>query len=310
MKNKLLFFALIVFLLSGCSAGEHYRKEAENEMSISETSLLIEKDSMSNYASSTAAVETKRNDSRRFIRTVNMRFKAKNTLKSTYAIEEITVRNNGFVANSTIKSDINRVENTDISNDSSLVSTFYTISSSLTLRVPNVLLDTTLKEVAKQIDFLDYRSIKANDVSLDILANNLAQNRLSKNEERISSAIDKRGGKLNETTAAEEMLLQTQEYADQFKINNLLLEDQISFSTINLTIYQDQTVKRELIARIKNIEAYKPGVNIRLVDALDTGGKVLMDFLISLVNIWPVFLTIAIVLIIIGFYRKIRNNRI
>ena len=45
----------------------------------------------------------------------------------------------------------------------------------MTLRVPNTTLDGTLKEIASNIDILDYRVIKANNVDLDLLSNSLNQ---------------------------------------------------------------------------------------------------------------------------------------
>ncbi len=153
--------------------------------------------------------------------------------------------------------------------------------------------------------YLDYRIIKAEDVALQILSNNLTQKRSAKNETRLTKAIDNRGKKLNETTIAEEVLLSKQEQADNAKISNLSLTDQINFSTINLSIYQRQTIKRELISNDKNIDAYEPSFGRKILEALKFGWDILEAFLVFLIKLWGLFLFGLIAYFI---YRKFRHK--
>jgi len=253
-------------------------------------------DSTSNaFISSSAAVENGKDTTRRFIRTADLKFKVKSVIKSTYDIENITNRQGGFVTFTNLTSNINNVTNTAVSADSSLETTYYTVTNSITLRVPNTKLDTTLKEISNNIDYLDYRVIKAEDVALQILSNNLTQKRSAKNEERLTNAIDNRGKKLNETTVAEEILLSKQEQADNAKISNLSLTDQIKFSTINLSIYQRQTIKRELISNDKNIDAYEPSFGNKILEALKFGWDILETFIVFLTKLWGLFLFAIVV---------------
>jgi hypothetical protein len=240
--------------------------------------------------SSSAAVENSKDSTRKFIRTANLKFKVKSVIKSTYDIENITGSHGGFVTYTNLASNIDNVTNIAVSADSSLETTYYTVTNSITLRVPNIQLDTTLKEIAHNIDYLDYRIIKADDVALQILSNSLTQKRSAKNEERLTNAIDNRGKKLNETTLAEEILLSKQEQADQAKISNLSLSDQVKFSTVNLLIYQRQTIKRELISNDKNIEAYEPGFGSKILDSIKFGWDMLEGGIIFLTKLWALFL--------------------
>jgi hypothetical protein len=246
-------------------------------------------------------LKTARTTTRRFIRTADLKFKVKSVIKSTYDIENITNRQGGFVTYTNLTSNINNVTNTAVSADSSLETTYYTVTNSITLRVPNTKLDTTLKEISNNIDYLDYRIIKAEDVALQILSNNLTQKRSAKNEERLTNAIDYRGKKLNETTVAEEILLSKQEQADNAKISNLSLTDQIKFSTINLSIYQRQTIKRELISNDNNIDAYEPSFGTKILEALKFGWDILETFIVFLTKLWGLFLFAILVFFI---YKK------
>jgi len=286
MKSTKIILGLgLAISLFGCGRADHEQMESKAMA-----------DSTSNaFISSSAAVENGKDTTRRFIRTADLKFKVKSVIKSTYDIENITNRQGGFVTFTNLTSNINNVTNTAVSADSSLETTYYTVTNSITLRVPNTKLDTTLKEISNNIDYLDYRVIKAEDVALQILSNNLTQKRSAKNEERLTNAIDNRGKKLNETTVAEEILLSKQEQADNAKISNLSLTDQIKFSTINLSIYQRQTIKRELISNDKNIDAYEPSFGNKILEALKFGWDILETFIVFLTKLWGLFLFTIVV---------------
>lgn len=279
-RQKLIPALFLTIFFWGCN---HEEKEAFDHLALA--------DSTSNaFISSSAAVENNKDSSRRFVRTADLKFKVKNVIKSTYDIEHITSRQGGFVTYTNLASSINNVTTTPVSADSSLETTWYTVTNAITVRVPNTNLDTALKEICGNIDYLDYRVIKAEDVALQILSNSLTQKRSAKNEERLTNAINNRGKKLNETTIAKEILLSKQEQADNAKIANLSLADQISFSTINLIIYQRETIKRELISNDKNIDAYEPGLGSKLLDALRHGWDILETFIVFLANLWALLL--------------------
>jgi hypothetical protein len=275
-KLKVISVLAIATALSGCGRSGEGKLEL-NEVADSTSSAVI---------SSSAAVENNKDTSRKFIRTADLKFKVKSVIKSTYDIENITSRQGGFVTYTNISSSIDHVTNIPVSADSSLETTYYTVTNSITLRVPNTKLDTTLKEIALNIDYLDYRIIKADDVALQMLSNKLVQNRSAKNEARLTNAIDNRGEKLNETTLAEDILLSKQEESDQAKISNLSLSDQIKFSTVSLFIYQRQTIKRELISNDKNIESYEPGFGTKIVESMEAGWDSLEVFIVFLAKLW------------------------
>lgn len=287
----------LFFLLNACGSSEN-----KDEMSASSDSTVA------NAVSSSAAIETNKDSTHKFIRTAELKFKVKSVIKSTYDIEDITARQGGFVTYTNLTSNISNVLTTPISEDSSLETTYYVVTNDITLRVPNTKLDTTLKELSKNIDYLDYRIIKADDVGLQILSNNLIQKRSLKNEERITKAIDNKGKKLNETTVAEEALLNKQEQADNATISNLSLRDQINFSTISISIYQRETLKRELISNDKNIDAFEPGFGSKIVEALKSGWLTLASIILFLIKIWGVLLFIIVALFLYKrFGHKLRK---
>lgn len=292
--NKIMKVSLMVLafasLLIGC-------KKSENSEEMSDSKEIT------TNISSSAAVE-KEGSTRKFIRTADLKFKVKNVTKSTYAIENITNKFDGFVTYTNLQSNIIDKLETKISLDSILETTRYNVENDITIRVPNKRLDTVLKSIAKQIDYLDYRIIKADDVSLKMLSNQLSQTRSANSEKRLEKAIDTKGKKINDIVDAENTLANQKEQSDNAKIENLSTQDQINFSTLTIKIYQNETVKQEVVANTKDYNYYKPNIGIRLLDALQTGWYVLLNVVVFLIEIWWLLL-----LVIGGIFMYKRNSK-
>ena len=294
MKNTLILICIIYMISSGCiRSSEHQINES-----------LFDSVSIRPDVSSTAAVENNKDSTHKFVRSAELKFKVKNVISATYAIENITARQGGFVTYTNLTSNINTVSTIPISTDSSLETKYYTVINTITLRVPNTRLDSTLKEIAGNIDFLDFRIIKAEDVALQLYANDLTHERVARNAQRLTTAIDQKGKKLHETASAELSLLDKAEQSDNARLSNLSLKDQIKFSNISLTIYQRETTSREMIGNDKNIEAYQPGMGKRLLESFIYGWGFLEDFVVYLVKSWGIILFIILALFIYKFLQK------
>ena len=293
LKHVAIFLMMAFLAACGPSAEERSAMEKSKQDSVMAT------------ASSSAAVENPTDTTRKFIRKADLRFKVKNVIHATYSIEDIVAGQGGFVTLTRLNSAVDRVAQTAVSSDSILETTWYTVSNTMTLRVPNTKLDTTLKLIARHIAFLDYRVIEAEDVALQLLSNRLTMKRTARNEARLEKAIENRGKKLTETTRAEELLLEKQEQGDLALISNLGLRDQIEFSTVTLQMYQSQSLMRELIANEKNIRAWEPGFGTRLLDALAWGWTSLQEIFLFLARIWGLILAAVLVYL---FYRWMKRR--
>jgi hypothetical protein len=258
---------------------------------------------LSDLISSSAAEEKNKDTTRKFIRTAQLKFKVKDLIRSSYQIEALTARFGGFVSYTALNSTIDNKSLVPVSPDSSLETISYTASNSITLRIPNTRLDSTLKSIALLVDYLDYRIIKADDVGLLIQANRITGKRIEKHNKRLTDAIDNRGKKLNETSAAEDHILSGQEQADKAMLDNLSLADQINFSTVNLIIYQRQASKHEMIANDQNITQYEPSFGSKVKEAFQSGWEMLKSFCLFLIHSWAL---IGIgILVYLGFKKYI-----
>ena len=297
------FATLVVLSVIACS-----ERNAEKRSSTSEDLVLMEPQAdptpavngspipaPSEPAPTTSSAAQAGNDSnRRMIRTADIRFRVKDVVQSTYAIEDVVRRFDGFVTNTELRSTIDSKENTPISEDSLVEITRYTVINQLTFRVPNTQLDTTLKCLAAQVDFMDRRNITANDVSLSLLRNQLEQSRIMEHEARVESAIDEQGRKLKETLPAEDRLLDRQGEADEALLSNLGMEDRIAYSTVTLDLYQRQNVRAEMLPNTTSIKAYSPGFLVEFISAVRGGWSVLESLVLLLVRAWSILLIVLV----------------
>ncbi len=298
MKSTVIFVALILSVLVwSCnqSAKEQRAASREKEMELNSPPQPAQ-DEVSKESESNGV-------DRKFIRTADLKFKVKSVSETTTSIEDLTNREGGFVTYTNLSSSIDNVSTIKISEDSLLETTYYTVTNSITIRVPNYKLDSILKTIAKYATYLDYRTIKADDVALQLLTNRLTQKRAALAQKRLAG-----GGKSNGTIGSiytEESMLDRQEEADNAKVANLSLNDQINYSTVNLLIYQRQTLKRERVANDANIEEYKPAFGSKAWAALKSGWHGLEQFILILLEIWWLLLLIGIAIFL---YRRFGNR--
>lgn len=261
-------------------------KKAEGESYGMDNAATVDSTAVDNSMSSSAAMEDK-NSKRKFIRTADARFKVKDVAQSTYKIENITKNCGGFVTLSELRSTVTENDETQVSQDSLLKTTRYEVNNTIALRVPNIKLDTLLKSLAKEVQFLDYRVIKADDVNLQLLANELSQKRNANTSKRLETAIDKKGNKLKEINEAEANLASKKENSDSSYLTNLSLKDQVNFSTVTLELYQNEQLKYELVANEKNTNAYRPNLGLQVWESIKSGWFVFEGIIAFLVKLWP-----------------------
>ena len=314
-RTKIGIIAVAALLMWSCAQNRYEEREASLGMSMGRVASDEAPESIEaketpvppppeTYISSSAAVENPNDTARKMIRTANIRFKVKDVINATYAIENIIIKHNGFVENTNLTNQINYTRETLIKEDSACVTTYYTLYNTLVLRVPNTKLDTTLKEIAQFVDFMDYRIIDAKNVTLDLLSRKLKQIRLARYDSRMKNAIDDKGKRLDDVSNAEDNLLRKQEQADEAKLENLQTLDQIKYSTITLFLYQNQSIKYEVVAKEKKIEPYTTSFGARFVDALKCGWAIILEICLFVTSAWSIILMGVLVFWGVMYFRK------
>lgn len=289
--SLVLIFTLAIGLFS-CSGSYESQLAAENTMAAA--------DSIAGLMSSKAAVIGKADSSHTFIRTADIKFKVKDVKQSTFNIEDLVAKHNGYITSTNLSSTISFQNKVQVTEDSCKERTYYTVDNSVTIRIPNTELDAVLRGLAPFMDFLDHRNIKADDIKYTLLSNQFAENRYKNHKQRLTNAIDNKGKKLKETATAEDDLLLKHIIADNTKIETLELMDQVSYSTVTLYIYQSQTVKETLVANEKTIEPYITSFGERLGSAFKDGWFVFEQIILFFVKIW------GLLVLMLGMFLLIR----
>lgn len=288
------------------SSGSGYYAEESAKMSADEADVkdLVSKNDTELMSSSAATGGPNPDTSHQFIRTADVRFRVNEVRPATFAIEKITAKFGGYVAHTGLESVIDNVKHTPISDDSTLITTYYTVSNNMTLRVPAENLDSTLRTLGTLVEYLDYRRINVVDATLMILREKLAARRIAYSNRRLEKAADGSEAKLRDIAAVEEALFNKQTMADESLLRTLELKDQIELSTITLQIYQRQAWKREMVANEKNIDAYKPGFFHDLGEAIARGWQGLLTLIVGLAHLWPLLIIVLGLVIAIRLIQR------
>lgn len=286
MKIKLILIAALLAGLGACS--NQHSEEANMDMT-DKSSSNFETPAEESSGNSTGGVDT----ARKFLRTADVRFEAENVARSTTNIEDVVNSCGGFISLSGLESETYGKETKEISKDSLLEITSYRVISHMVLRVPSTSLDTVLKAIAKEVKFLDSRSIKSDDVSLAMLSNKLAIKRLAKYGNSAKTRVTSSGLAGTTSVDVQDAILDKQEQSDNTQVNQLSLEDQVNYSTVSLEMYQQQQLRKVMIENDRNNDRYEPSIFYRIWDSLVTGWKILENIVVGLLRIWPVILIIV-----------------
>jgi len=241
---------------------------------------------------------------KKLIKTAEVKFKVNNVQKTTERIEDLATHYAGYVTYSNLS---NRDENygrSRISRDSILISRQIVVESQIILRVPNENLDSLVRELNKYVVFLDYRTIKLDDITFRYASNQKRNQTLQKYQQRQTKHIDAKGTKLKETTNAEETLLDSKLNSDELDIEKQELDDQLKYCTLTIYIYQKPVIVKETIANFDYISSYKPNILKRLLNAIVQGWRILEEIIVFLFQIWGILLLIIAVIIGVRFFFK------
>jgi hypothetical protein len=250
------------------------------------------------------------NSNRKLIKTANLVFSVKDVEKATLQIERIAYSYGGFTLNSGITKNVIEANTIRINSDTVLEVGSYKIQNNITLRVPHFLLDSALLKFAGLWIELDERTIKAEDVTIDYLANDLRAKIHQKTANNINRVVQNQSNRLDDVVEAEKTANQYLETSIQKQVENLTLQDRVDYATITMNIYQDEVFYKKKIASYE-LSDYEPGFGSELVDSLSYGWSIILNFILFLAKGWSVMLISLIIFLFIYYMIRfiIRKKR-
>jgi len=276
MKKYLIYcvFAIVAF---GCN-GE--KREAHNTADTTEANL---------ENNDTLLTE-------KIIKTADMRFRVKDVQSSKEKLTGIIRNMGGNLSEFSIQSNVQQTEKVKYSADSLLELTAYTTEGMLVAKVPSDKLDDFTNQVVKLSVFVDQQSLKMDDQSVAYLANKLKNINRAEAVEQLNKHASKKSNNV------ETALLLKDDYVDK-KIENLLIDNKVKYSNITLNFYQDNAVRKQLVAN-DDLYDYRPGFGNRIVLNLQNGWVIFVEIILALTNLW-----VLILLAVAGFFIFRRYKR-
>lgn len=286
MKRNIIAFAVAIALF-GCSNNLSAKVAKENSSNADEIAVTS--------AGDTNAVAPK------IIKTADIRFRVQDAWKTKTQINNELRVCGGTLVESSIESNIVQKEYSKYSVDSLLEISAYNIVGAITVKVPSENLDKFIDAVISYADYVNHQSIKFDDQSINYLVNKMkAQNRVA-----ASNALEKIVTKKKEQQI--DKVLDLKDNVVEQKAANLLVDNQVRFSTITLNFYQENTIKK-LITANNNLYDYRPSFFKRLGLNLLNGWSTFTEFILALANIWVLLLVLAGIAFGINYYRKKFNS--
>lgn len=307
------FFAAVLFSLLALSCQQREgapRAQMATESAASEAppappraaapAQTVEMDALNPFGTSVTVVSSL-DSTRKFVRTAEVKFRVHHVLSATLQLEDVALRNRGFVTVSNLRTEVEYRNEQPISRDSAVETTRFSVHSHLVLRVPYRQLDTTLRAMNRLAEFLDYRHVRAEDVALKMLEDQLLQLRQSAYQQSVNAAAQ--AGKPATQLEAADRGLSSRAAADQSRIERLKLDDAVQYSTVEVEIYQPAQLQQRMVANTE-IRPVERGFWASIGDGLVSGAVLLRMLVIALAHSWSIILLVGLAVWGIRRWRK------
>lgn len=222
-------------------------------------------------------------------------FQVKDVQQSANQIEALAQQQGGYVATSEISNNARGRNSYPIGNYQRKELISYTRTATMLVRVPKTQVGAFLQQLQQYIAFLDSSQFSAKDVTLDIQKAQVeAQIQALKTAQINEQKADKATQSGNIDIANQAALSrQEQLYAD---LQRQQLEDEVSLSTIELSFYQPEKIREQIVEDIDGKMQSEKSVNFlpRLSDNLKAGWLYLVEFLLFLSQFWSFILAFGL----------------
>ena len=261
LPQKLLgsiFAVFVIFNFSNCEG----RQEAGNDAATMDYAAAPVREEAAQSKSGVSQSEPQ--FEQKIIKNANLRFQVSDYHKSLNVIQNLVKSHQGFV----VSSNEARVDNS--------------LENNFIIRVPSKNLDALVNKLTEQSIYLDYKNISSEDVTTEFVDIS-ARIKAKKDVEERYLELLKQAKTVKDIIEVENQLRQIREEIESTQARINYINQQVSYSTINLQIYENsarQTGDQNLLVRILN--------------ALRNGWDLLLSFVVGLLYIWPFILLLLL----------------
>ena len=219
---------------------------------------------------------------RKMIWNANIEFQVKDVNLSSTKLTEICKLHGGFISNM------------------NMTSTNRRISNRITIRVTNNKFHALISDLKGESIYIDRVDINSNDVTEEFVD---IESRLKTKKdvrERYINILRNKTGKIKDVIEAEEAIRRITEEIEAKEGRLRFLKDQVSFSTISVSIYQKVEFSRAP-------DVYEKSFGDDIADSFGNGWMIITTLILILISIWP-FLLIGGVIIFI-WRRRVKRKK-
>lgn len=306
MNNKHLILALSLFLISGCAKKAEEAAEsasaqdsqvvAQDAVQAADASEKSNEQAAENTVDTTPVTEQKpetilstdvsqAEKARRMVREAQVNFTAKDVVKTALEIDKLTFQAGGFIEQKNISFDVLDKQTQKIGDGKIRVFEKVDPHAEIIVRVPSDKAAVYVNQLLPLMYFLNQQQYSAKRFELKLLEEKMAQTQ--------TVPSDTKQSQLNEIS----------------RLTQLEVQDRVRFSTISITIKQPAMVRESLdvdvdaVARLNGDGFWK-----RAWEGVQYGWQFILDLLVILVTIWPLYLLIIVGCIIYRVTKPLLNK--
>lgn len=292
MKTTVLIYSAIFLLFASCRENTNENSVEIHDMAVA--SIKMDKkadyspgDAYAAAVDTAAAVDSEMNlklpekeIEAKIIKSGNLRYQT-DDLDKTYAqIKEAVKKYHALIKNDSQYNDEDGV------------------SRRINIRIPNGNFDAFIADISKGVHYFDLKNISSDDVTEEYIdvASRIKTKKVL--EERYYELL-KKASKVSEMLEIEKKLSEIREEIEAKEGRLRYLQNKVSMSTLDINFYkpiaQGQKAKVSYIGRIGN--------------AIATGFNGILNFFIELLGIWPVIVTLVVLILLIRKRFKRKNKK-
>lgn len=306
MNNKHLILALSLVLISGCAKKAEEAAEsasaqdsqvvAQDAVQAADASEKSNEQAAENTVDTTPVTEQKpetilstdvsqAEKARRMVREAQVNFTAKDVVKTALEIDKLTFQAGGFIEQKNISFDVLDKQTQKIGDGKIRVFEKVDPHAEIIVRVPSDKAAVYVNQLLPLMYFLNQQQYSAKRFELKLLEEKMAQTQ--------TVPSDTKQAQLNEIS----------------RLTQLEVQDRVRFSTISITIKQPAMVRESLdvdvdaVARLNGDGFWK-----RAWEGVQYGWQFILDLLVILVTIWPLYLLIMVGCIIYRVTKPLLNK--
>ncbi len=234
-------------------------------------------------------------DSVKLVKTAEMRFKVKDVRRTSEQISKLTVVCGGTVMHHNMQANIVGKQDIELGNDSIKKLTLYNTTAEMVLKIPSESVELFMDSINNLGNFVDDSKMDVEDHTLDYMVNKLkASNR------KASVALR---SKIKLTQHVADSILQLKDDMVDRKISNLRTDDAVKYSVLNLSLYQNNTISKEVVAN-DDLSGYNSPLSVRLGAAISKGWFFFSELVVAALHLWAFILIGGVVWFSINLYKR------